>query len=111
MCLDWLIQCSTVSTQTIFLDSIVLDVDLLLCFLRLPETVLFTEEPQMARWDHENNYWRLDGFSDFKYDEGNCFNPSLLFMLLLNSITNEHMFNNSASCCIRLISHLVIVGN
>ncbi|KAL5006456.1 hypothetical protein ScPMuIL_015262 [Solemya velum] len=39
--------------------------------MRLPETVLFTEEPQMARWDHENNYWRLDGFSDFKYDEEN----------------------------------------
>ena len=40
-------------------------------FFRLPDDVLFVDEPQIARWDYDNNNWRLDGFSDFVYDEGN----------------------------------------
>ncbi|ELU16422.1 hypothetical protein CAPTEDRAFT_227810 [Capitella teleta] len=37
--------------------------------MRLPETVYFCEEPQVARWDEEIKQWRLDGFSDHKFNE------------------------------------------
>ena len=37
---------------------------------RLPDDVLFVDEPQIARWDYDNNNWRMDGFTDFNFDEG-----------------------------------------
>ncbi|XP_064600678.1 dynein axonemal intermediate chain 7-like [Liolophura sinensis] len=37
--------------------------------MRLPEDVLFMEEPQVARWDNINMCWKLDGFTDIKYFE------------------------------------------
>ncbi|WAR02748.1 AXP83-like protein [Mya arenaria] len=37
--------------------------------LRLPMGCLFTEEPQVARWDDKKKHWRQDGFTDFKYNE------------------------------------------
>ncbi|KAH3877276.1 dynein axonemal intermediate chain 7-like isoform X2 [Dreissena polymorpha] len=37
--------------------------------MRLPEDCLFTEEPQIARWDEKKKHWRQDGFTDFKYIE------------------------------------------
>ena len=40
-------------------------------FYRLPEDVLFCEEPLVARWDHKKKQWRQDGFTDPKYNEGN----------------------------------------
>lgn len=39
--------------------------------MRLPDDVLFVDEPQIARWDYDNNNWRMDGFTDFNYDEDN----------------------------------------
>ena len=43
---------------------------LMFIYCRLPDDVLFVDEPQIARWDYDNNNWRMDGFSDFSYDEG-----------------------------------------
>lgn len=40
---------------------------LFLC-LRVPGTVTFTEDPQIARWDGSAKQWRTDGFDDFNYD-------------------------------------------
>ncbi|XP_072047400.1 LOW QUALITY PROTEIN: dynein axonemal intermediate chain 7 homolog [Amphiura filiformis] len=37
--------------------------------LKLPDNVLFSEEPQMAYWSHDRKQWRLDGFVDVKFDE------------------------------------------
>lgn len=39
--------------------------------MRLPEDCLFTEEPQIARWDDKKKHWKQDGFSDFNYNEEN----------------------------------------
>ncbi|KAK3598788.1 hypothetical protein CHS0354_020899 [Potamilus streckersoni] len=39
--------------------------------MRLADGVMFTEEPQVARWDYQKNHWRSDGFSDYKFDEVN----------------------------------------
>ncbi|KAL3842018.1 hypothetical protein ACJMK2_020090 [Sinanodonta woodiana] len=39
--------------------------------MRLADGVMFTEEPQIARWDYQKNHWRTDGFSDLKFDEEN----------------------------------------
>ena len=40
---------------------------------RLPEDCMYTEEPQIARWDYKKKSWRMDGFSDFNYDEGRSY--------------------------------------
>lgn len=37
--------------------------------LNLPKDVLFLEEPQIARWDANKQYWRTDGFSNLHFDE------------------------------------------
>lgn len=37
--------------------------------MNLPESVMFLEEPQIARWDASKQYWRTDGFANFVYDE------------------------------------------
>ena len=39
-------------------------------YFRLSEDCLYTEEPQVARWDYKKHHWRLDGFSDYNYNEG-----------------------------------------
>ncbi|XP_066275833.1 dynein axonemal intermediate chain 7 homolog isoform X2 [Branchiostoma lanceolatum] len=39
--------------------------------IKLPSTVAFYEEPQPARWSWAGKHWRLDGFTDIKYDEEN----------------------------------------
>ncbi|XP_035672070.1 protein CASC1-like [Branchiostoma floridae] len=39
--------------------------------IKLPSTVAFYEEPQPARWSREGKHWRLDGFTDIKFDEEN----------------------------------------
>ncbi|XP_072171689.1 dynein axonemal intermediate chain 7 homolog [Diadema setosum] len=39
--------------------------------LKLPENVLFSEEPQMVYWWDEGKQWRLDGFVDIKFDQEN----------------------------------------
>ncbi|XP_071954710.1 dynein axonemal intermediate chain 7 homolog [Antedon mediterranea] len=39
--------------------------------LRLPDDVLYSEEPQVAYWCPEGKHWRLDGSIDIKYDEEN----------------------------------------
>ncbi|XP_063397948.1 dynein axonemal intermediate chain 7-like isoform X1 [Mytilus trossulus] len=39
--------------------------------MKLPEDVLFCEEPLVARWDHKRKHWRQDGFTDPKYNEEN----------------------------------------
>ncbi|KAI8480488.1 Protein casc1 [Branchiostoma belcheri] len=39
--------------------------------IKLPSTVAFYEEPQPARWSWSGKHWRLDGFTDIKYDEEN----------------------------------------
>lgn len=41
----------------------------------LPADVLFLEEPQVARWDVNKQYWRTDGFSNFVFDEGQLVCP------------------------------------
>eukprot|EP00058_Branchiostoma_floridae_P011953 XP_002597441.1 hypothetical protein BRAFLDRAFT_122626 [Branchiostoma floridae] len=43
----------------------------MLCAKLLPSTVAFYEEPQPARWSREGKHWRLDGFTDIKFDEEN----------------------------------------
>ncbi|KAL4224695.1 Protein casc1 [Mactra antiquata] len=37
--------------------------------MKLPEDCLFTEEPQIARWDEAKKHWRQDGFTDFSFNE------------------------------------------
>ncbi|XP_057711930.1 dynein axonemal intermediate chain 7 isoform X1 [Corythoichthys intestinalis] len=37
--------------------------------VKLPESVVFLETPQVARWDPEAKYWRMDGIIDFSYRE------------------------------------------
>eukprot|EP00795_Rhopilema_esculentum_P011349 gene11349-21540_t len=39
--------------------------------LKLPSDVMFFEQPQLARWDEVSCHWKLDGFNDTMYDEGN----------------------------------------
>ncbi|KAL3842016.1 hypothetical protein ACJMK2_020088 [Sinanodonta woodiana] len=39
--------------------------------MKLANGVMFSEEPQVARWDYPKNHWRTDGFSDYKFDEEN----------------------------------------
>jgi len=39
--------------------------------LKLPDDVMFFEEPQLARWDESCCHWKLDGFEDVTYDEEN----------------------------------------
>ncbi|CAG2234316.1 CASC1 [Mytilus edulis] len=39
--------------------------------MKLPDDVLFCEEPLVARWDHKRKHWRQDGFTDPKYNEEN----------------------------------------
>jgi hypothetical protein len=38
--------------------------------MKLPGDVVFNEEPQLGRWDYEQNVWRMDGFTDLTYNEG-----------------------------------------
>ena len=40
----------------------------ILTISRLPDDVLFVDEPQIARWDCDSNNWRMDGFTDFDDD-------------------------------------------
>uniref|UniRef100_A0A3B4F8D8 Dynein axonemal intermediate chain 7 n=1 Tax=Pundamilia nyererei TaxID=303518 RepID=A0A3B4F8D8_9CICH len=35
----------------------------------LPDSVVFLEAPQVARWDAAGKQWRMDGISDISYDE------------------------------------------
>ncbi|XP_063960514.1 dynein axonemal intermediate chain 7-like isoform X1 [Lytechinus pictus] len=37
--------------------------------VKLPDNVLFSEEPQMVYWWDEGKQWRLDGFHDVKYEQ------------------------------------------
>ncbi|XP_064635495.1 dynein axonemal intermediate chain 7 homolog isoform X2 [Lineus longissimus] len=39
--------------------------------MKLPGDVVFNEEPQLGRWDYEQNVWRMDGFTDIVYNEDN----------------------------------------
>ncbi|RDD38910.1 Protein CASC1 [Trichoplax sp. H2] len=41
----------------------------LLTTMQLPQYMVFSEPPQLARWDDKNACWRFDGFNDVKYDE------------------------------------------
>ena len=46
----------------------------------LPADVMFLEEPQVARWDVNKQYWRTDGFSNFDFDEGQLMCPVVSLM-------------------------------
>ncbi|KAI3366884.1 hypothetical protein L3Q82_009525, partial [Scortum barcoo] len=35
----------------------------------LPDSVIFLERPQVARWDAAGKQWRMDGITDFSYEE------------------------------------------
>ncbi|XP_070709649.1 dynein axonemal intermediate chain 7 [Pempheris klunzingeri] len=35
----------------------------------LPDSVVFLETPQVARWDAAGKYWRMDGITDVSYEE------------------------------------------
>ncbi|XP_035764324.1 LOW QUALITY PROTEIN: protein CASC1 [Neolamprologus brichardi] len=35
----------------------------------LPDSVVFLEAPQVARWDAADKQWRMDGITDISYDE------------------------------------------
>ncbi|XP_041109850.1 dynein intermediate chain CFAP94, axonemal [Polyodon spathula] len=37
--------------------------------ISLPDTVMFLEDPQVARWDAEGKQWKTDCISDVKYDK------------------------------------------
>jgi len=37
--------------------------------VRLPSDVYFCEEPQIVRWDYDNNVWKTDGFQNKLYNE------------------------------------------
>ena len=37
---------------------------------RLPQNYLFSEKPQLARWDEETKVWRTGGFQDVFFDLG-----------------------------------------
>ena len=39
--------------------------------LRLPQSYLFKEKPQLARWDGEAKVWRTGGFQEVLFDLGN----------------------------------------
>lgn len=42
-----------------------------MCFIiRLPDNVLYSEEPQLVYWSEQGKHWRLDGFTDISFDEG-----------------------------------------
>ena len=45
-------------------------------YFRLPDTVYFSEEPQVVIWDPIRKLWSLDGFSDHDFREGENRTPS-----------------------------------
>ncbi|XP_068442199.1 dynein axonemal intermediate chain 7 isoform X2 [Clinocottus analis] len=38
----------------------------------LPDSVVFLETPQVARWDAAGKQWRMDGITDSSYEEAEC---------------------------------------
>lgn len=36
---------------------------------KLPDNVLYSEEPQLVYWSEKGSHWRLDGFTDITYNE------------------------------------------
>ncbi|EDO43086.1 predicted protein, partial [Nematostella vectensis] len=41
----------------------------LLSIYRLPETVVYFEQPQIAHWEPVKKHWRIDGIDDIQYNE------------------------------------------
>lgn len=62
--------------------------------MKLPEDVLFCEEPLVARWDHKRKHWRQDGFTDPKYNEENrtfSFKTAYYGIMALLQDTHQNM--------------------
>ncbi|XP_070199022.1 dynein axonemal intermediate chain 7 homolog isoform X1 [Littorina saxatilis] len=60
--------------------------------LNLTTDVMYLEEPQIARWDAKNQYWRTDGFSNFVFDEDNrTFKFSLSYFGTMCLLQDAHI--------------------
>jgi len=61
--------------------------------VRLPSDVYFCEEPQIVRWDYDNNVWKTDGFVDKLYNECERVEVIVFFVVCVCSSDHDELWN------------------
>ena len=62
---------------------------------RIPTDVFVAEKPLLARWIHDRNHWRQDGYVDYKYTPGKYRCIWIIVHLLSFRYSNDFIHNVS----------------